>query len=50
MTSAASYKDALSPEEARRELETGAGTQFDPAAVQAMGALLDRGEIQIVES
>lgn len=50
MTSKASYKDALSLEQARHELESGAGTQFDPTAVQAMIALLDRGDLEIAES
>ncbi|MEM9201956.1 MAG: HD-GYP domain-containing protein, partial [Actinomycetota bacterium] len=36
MTSARSYKKALSPEIAREELMRNAGTQFDPAVVRAM--------------
>jgi HD-GYP domain-containing protein (c-di-GMP phosphodiesterase class II) len=33
------YRDALSPDEARAELLTGSGTQFDPAVVAAFLAL-----------
>jgi putative nucleotidyltransferase with HDIG domain len=49
MTSSTSYKDALTLEDARSELEVGAGTQFDPRATAAMIALLDAGELEIVE-
>jgi HD-GYP domain-containing protein (c-di-GMP phosphodiesterase class II) len=35
MTSARSYKNALSPSDARKELTRCAGTQFDPAIVRA---------------
>jgi len=36
MTSRRAYRDALSEEEALRQLEAGAGTQFDPVVVAAM--------------
>jgi HD-GYP domain-containing protein (c-di-GMP phosphodiesterase class II) len=39
MTSDRSYRKALSPEEAVRELERCAGTQFDPAVVAALASL-----------
>jgi putative nucleotidyltransferase with HDIG domain len=46
MTTRRSYKEAYSTEHARQELALGAGTQFDPAVVQALLAVLDdpRGE------
>ena len=41
-----SYKEAYTTEHARQELREGAGTQFDPAVVEALLAVLDdpRGE------
>lgn len=36
-----SYKEAYTPEHARRELAVGAGTQFDPSVVQALLTVLD---------
>ncbi len=42
MTHQRSYRKALSKAEAMAELERGAGTQFDPAAVKAFLALLKR--------
>jgi putative nucleotidyltransferase with HDIG domain len=45
MTSASSYKPAVPLEEAVRRVEAGAGTQFDPAVVQAFLALAQRGEL-----
>ncbi len=50
MTSASSYKDAVSMEEALREIESGAGTQFAPDAASAMASLLKRGELDLVPS
>ncbi|UCH86968.1 MAG: diguanylate cyclase [Dehalococcoidia bacterium] len=45
MTHERSYRKALSIEEAMAELERGAGTQFDPAVVEAFLALMSkRGE------
>jgi len=41
MTSDRSYRRALDDEDARRELEAGAGTQFDPVAVEALLRHLD---------
>lgn len=42
MTSERPYRDALTPEDARRELREGAGSQFDPEVVAAVEGLLDR--------
>jgi putative nucleotidyltransferase with HDIG domain len=41
-----SYKEAYTPEHAQQELRDGAGTQFDPAVVEALLAVLQdpRGE------
>ncbi len=63
MTSVRSYKTAMTPEVARRELVACAGTQFDPAVVRAFldvsvgrrarllgGALSLLGEIPLVNS
>jgi HD-GYP domain-containing protein (c-di-GMP phosphodiesterase class II) len=41
ITSGRPYRPARSPAEARDELLAGAGTQFDPACVAALLALLD---------
>jgi diguanylate cyclase (GGDEF)-like protein len=40
MTSDRPYRDSMSPEEARRELEEEAGSQFDPAVVAALLRIL----------
>ena len=40
------YKEAWSVADARAEIERSAGTQFDPAVVQAFLRLLDRGELR----
>ena len=40
MTSECTYRERLAPEEALAEIEDGAGTQFDPDAVAALGAAL----------
>jgi putative nucleotidyltransferase with HDIG domain len=45
MTSDTSYKPALSREEALEEIETCAGTQFDPELVRAFRSLADGGDI-----
>jgi HD-GYP domain-containing protein (c-di-GMP phosphodiesterase class II) len=37
LTAARLYKPAWSPERARRAIEEGAGTQFDPLVVEAFG-------------
>jgi putative nucleotidyltransferase with HDIG domain len=42
MTENRPYREALGPDEARRELEQGAGTQFDPDCVAAFLRALDR--------
>jgi diguanylate cyclase (GGDEF)-like protein len=41
ITSDRPYRRGRPPEEARRELQAGAGTQFDPVCVEAMLELLD---------
>jgi HD-GYP domain-containing protein (c-di-GMP phosphodiesterase class II) len=41
MTTDRPYRRKLSVEEARRRLETGSGTQFDPRVVAAFLGLLD---------
>lgn len=45
MMSERPYRGPLLREEAIRELERGAGTQFDPEVVKAFLALVDRGEV-----
>jgi putative nucleotidyltransferase with HDIG domain len=40
-----SYKEPLSPERARAELERCAGIQFDPQVVEAFCKVLDRGDL-----
>ena len=42
MTHERSYRKAMSMEQARAELKRGAGTQFDPAVVEAFLALVSR--------
>jgi putative nucleotidyltransferase with HDIG domain len=42
MTEDRPYREALGPDEARRELEEGSGTQFDPECVAALLRALDR--------
>jgi len=42
MTADRSYRRALSPDEALRELEGGSGSQFDPRVVEKFLALMDR--------
>lgn len=44
MTSDRPYRRAMKVATARIELERGAGTQFDPAAVEAFAACIDAGE------
>jgi diguanylate cyclase (GGDEF)-like protein/putative nucleotidyltransferase with HDIG domain len=39
------YRRALTPGQARTELQAGAGTQFDPAVVAALLALIDGGTL-----
>jgi diguanylate cyclase (GGDEF)-like protein/putative nucleotidyltransferase with HDIG domain len=41
MTNDRAYRSAMSPEKAREELRTNAGTQFDPRVVEAFLSLLD---------
>jgi len=50
MTSATSYKPPRTLEDATRELESGAGTQFDPTLVGAFRRLVDAGEVEIVQA
>jgi len=45
MTSEKSYKEPLAWDEALREVERCAGTQFDPEVTRAFMALVERGEI-----
>ena len=41
MTSRRSYRDVLPQEVARREIEKGIGTQFDPVFARAMLDMID---------
>jgi len=47
MTSVTSYKDAIPFEAALREIESGAGTQFDPEAVAALVAAAREGQLNL---
>lgn len=47
MTSDRPYRKALTPEEALHRLETGRGTQFDPSAVNALQAVIKRGDLKV---
>jgi putative nucleotidyltransferase with HDIG domain len=47
MTSLSSYKAAVPADEARRRIDAGSGTQFDPTVVRAFQQLVARGEIEI---
>ena len=49
MTSDRPYRRALTPEQARAELERHAGTQFCPTTVAALLRVLDRGGVPVVE-
>lgn len=50
MTSDRPYRRALSPESALRELDRGAGTQFDRAVVERLCVLWARGEFTLIRS
>lgn len=50
MTSSRPYRSALAPQEAIDELRAGARTQFDPACVTALVALLDEGVLDAAEA
>jgi putative nucleotidyltransferase with HDIG domain len=43
MTTTRSYRQAMSIAHARSELEEGAGSQFDPLVVEALGRVIDSG-------
>jgi putative nucleotidyltransferase with HDIG domain len=47
MTSDRPYRAALDPEDARRELAAGSGTQFDPEVVAALLHELERGQAEL---
>src|SRR5215208_6712499 len=49
MTSDRPYRRALTPAQARAELERHRGTQFCPATVAALLRVLDRGDVSLVE-
>jgi putative nucleotidyltransferase with HDIG domain len=49
MTSDRPYRDALSPRQAAAELERCAGTQFDPAVIEALVAALDLPAGEVVD-
>ncbi len=46
MTSNRPYRMALTQEEAFRELQAGAGSQFDPAMVESFIAMINRGNLR----
>ena len=46
MTSNRHYRKAMTPKEARAQLETGKGTQFDPKILDIFFELLDAGKIK----
>jgi len=46
MTNVASYKETMSLEAAMREVDDGAGTQFDPRVVEVFRALVEQGVIE----
>jgi len=50
MTSDRPYRRALTPDQARVELERHAGTQFCPTTVAALLRVLDRGGVPVIES
>ncbi len=50
MTSKATYKQAISVEDALSRIQNAAGTQFDPKVVQVFLDLVGRGEIQFDET
>lgn len=50
MTSDRPYRRALTPDEARAELERHIGTQFCPTTVAALMRVLDRGGVPVIES
>ncbi len=43
MTTNRPYRNAMSPADALEELRAGAGTQFDPAVVEALCSLVESG-------
>jgi diguanylate cyclase (GGDEF)-like protein len=50
MTSDRPYRRALTPDQARAELERHTGTQFCPTTVAALLRVLDRGGVPVVDS
>ena len=50
MTARRAYKARRSPREAIEELQRCAGSQFDPRAVEALGVLWERGELEVEPS
>jgi diguanylate cyclase (GGDEF)-like protein/putative nucleotidyltransferase with HDIG domain len=50
MTNDRAYRSAMSPEQAREELQANAGTQFDPRVVKAFLSLLDNGAFETIDS
>jgi HD-GYP domain-containing protein (c-di-GMP phosphodiesterase class II) len=49
MTCPRLYRASMDPNEALAELETHAGTQFDPAAVGTMRRLVSEGSVEVGE-
>ena len=50
MASDRPYRQALTDEEIRRELESQAGKQFDPAVVRALLDVIEAGEVELLGS
>jgi diguanylate cyclase len=50
MTNDRAYRSAMTPEQAREELQLNAGTQFDSRVVEAFLSLLDGGAFEAIDS